>query len=349
MKVNIISRLSFTLTDILTVSEYKLSTDSEYSGKSQFVLHRKPVAEEDDFIILMDDGVQFQGIISSIENKKGQNSYTVTAIEMPRLFDQKVVLANEPLLATGIEDFIAAEITGNWISNADDIVNIDYLTVTAKTHTPIAAAVDAEEGGVYNLCTYIGNAMTKYGIFLTFEFTASALNIVIEKKTQSTLQIDTGIADIMNLSEVHSVQALAKLTVLWYQGSEATTATVKNFFLSTDRTITQTMTDPDRAKGTVDVMVSKAETEAAMIQEVQDKFTGNSYNHKITFDFLITSKLISESEMYVGHSCKVKTKNGIKDSIITAINKSNESNSINVTLGQMKVTLIEKLKGVELK
>ena len=125
MKVNIISRLSFTLTDILTVSEYKLSTDSEYSGKSQFMLHRKPVAEEDDFIILMDDGVQFQGIISSIENKKGQNSYTVTAIEMPRLFDQKVVLANEPLLATGIEDFIAAEITGNWISNADDIVNID--------------------------------------------------------------------------------------------------------------------------------------------------------------------------------------------------------------------------------
>lgn len=340
MNASIISRYTFTLLDTVTVSEYEINLDGEFDGRSQIVLHRKPAAEEDDFILLHDGGIVFQGIIDKIENEKGQNVYTVNAIELQKLFDRKVILSNESLLSTGIEDFIADQITGNFISSDDDLLNIGYMTVTAKTHTPVAAKPQTEEG-IYNLCTYMGNAMTNYGIFTSFEFTDGSLNVVIEKKEQSALKIDTGLANIVNLMEIFETKALAKLTVLW-NGS------MKQFFLKTDRTITDDISDPDRAKGYVDAIISTAETEEEMRQEAIDQFKANSYQHKITFD-VVPSRLVSKSDLYVGHQLVVKTSSGVKDSIITGISHSNGQTAISVTLGQLAVTLIEKLKGVEAK
>lgn len=345
MIANIISRYALTLADTIKVSQYDLDTNSEYDGKSQIILHRQPKASEEDFILLYDNGLIFQGIIDSIENEKGQNHYTVTAVELPKLFDQKVVLSNESLLSTGIEDFIADQITSNFISSNDSLLNISYLTVTAKTHTPVLAKVDATDG-IYNLCTYMGNALTSYGIFIDFEFTKDALNITIENRQQADLNVDTGLANVLNLVEVYETKALAKLTVLWTK--EGNSTVTKQFFLKTDRSITNDINDADRAKGSVDVITSTAETEAEMQQEAIDKFKANSYQHKITFD-VIPSKLIPVSELYVGHQLQVKTASGIKDSIITGIGQSNNKTTISVTLGQMKVTLIEKLKGVEAK
>lgn len=343
MIANIISRYTLQLADAVAVADHALSHDSDYEGKSQIVLHRKPVAAEDDFILLHDDGgIVYQGIISAIENAKGSNAYTITAVEMPMLFDRKVILAGEDLLATGIEDFIANQISSNFIESEDNLLNISYLTVTVNSHTPVAAKPDATEG-IYNLCTYLGNALTTYGIFLDFVFSSEGLNVVIEKKEQTQLDIDTSLTNITNLAEIYETKALTKLTVLWTTDDFTTT---RHFFLKTDRTITEDMDDPDRAKGSVDVIVSAVQTEEEMVQEVYDMFTENSYQHKITFD-VIPSKLIPAADLYVGHRCRVKTGSGIKDSIIAAIEHSKNKTAISVTLGQLKVTLIEKLKGVD--
>lgn len=343
MIANIVSKYDLSLVDTISVADFELVLDSDYDGKSKIVFHRRPAASEEDFILLYENGLVHQGIIDSIENEKGQNHYTVTATEMQKLFDQKVILSNESLLSTGIEDFIANQITSNFIDSDDALLNISYLTVKAKTHTPVTAKPYTEDG-VYNLCTYMGNAMTKYGIFTSFEFAEDGLNMLIEKRNQSELKVDTGMSNVMNLSEIYETKALAKLTVLWTK--EGSSTVTKQFFLKTDRSITEDITDSNRAKGSVDVIVSTAETEAEMRQEAIDKFKANSYQHKITFD-VIPSRMLAESELYVGHQLQVKTSAGIKDSIITGIERKNNKAAISVTLGQMAVTLIEKLKGVE--
>ena len=145
MIASIVSRYTLTLSDTVTVATHALSHDSDYNGKSKIVLYRKPAAEEDDFILLHDGDLIYQGIISEIENADGQNAYTITAVEMPRLFDRKVILAGEELLDTGIEDFIADQIRRNFIESDDSLMNIGYITATANTHTPVAAKPDASE------------------------------------------------------------------------------------------------------------------------------------------------------------------------------------------------------------
>ncbi len=355
MIANLISRYSFALLDVLTVSDYEITQDSDYNGKSQVIFYRKPNAEEEDFMILHDEGTGYQGIIDSIERAEDGGHYTLTLLEMPKLFDQKLIVANEALLKTGIEDFIANQITDHFISNVDERVNLPYLTVTAKTHTPVAAKVPTEEGGIYNLCTYIGNALTNYGIFMDCTITQQGIDLVLEKREQTDLKIDTGVSELRNVSEIYKVKALAKLTVVWRQelqqeGAEPADPiiidTVRQFFLKTDRTITEDMEEPDRAKGITDTLLIQAETEAEMWQEVRNQFKSNSYQHKISFDLAPTARLIKPEDLYIGHTCKVKTESGIKDSFLSKISYSSKHASISISLGNMKVGLIEKLKGV---
>lgn len=98
MIASIVSKQNLTLLDTITVSRYDIELDGDYGGKSQMIFHRKPIASEDDFILLQDAGLVFQGIINNIESTEGQNACTITAVEMQRLFDQKILLTNTNLL-----------------------------------------------------------------------------------------------------------------------------------------------------------------------------------------------------------------------------------------------------------
>lgn len=354
MQISVISKHSYSLQDVITVAGYEWSQDSEYDGKSQVTVHREPVAEEGDYLILRDKGASLQGIIDNIGHADDERHYVISVLEMPRLFDQKIIVDNESLLQTGIEDFIADQIKKNFIENPDALSNIGYLAVEAKTHTPVAAKVPTEHG-IYNLCTYVGNALTNYGVFVDFTFTPESLDVTIEKKAQGDLKIDTKVSDIVGLSETYEIKVLSKLTVIWRQEIASPGAdkepeskqSIRHFYLTTDRTITEDMDHPKRAKGSADVILVEAGTEAAMIQEARNQFSSNSYQHKISFGLMAASKLVSEEEVYVGHKCLVKTAGGIKDSIISGVSRNGGSGFLAVTLGKLKVDLIEKLKRME--
>lgn len=343
MQINIVDKYSFEYKDLMQASNYEIEVNSEYSGKSTIIVARKPKAIEGDFVLLFDGGKSYSGVIDSLENEEGKTQYKINLLEIPKIFDNKLVLTNESLLKTGIEDFIANQITSNFVSSNDTRLNKTYITVTCKTHTPIEALVDADDG-IYNLCTYMGNALTTYGIYIDFVFSKAGIEIVLEKKSQSDLKIDLKISDVSNLVETYQIETLAKLTVLWKTSDDAT-AVQKQYFLKTDRTITSNIDDDNRADGSSDVIAITAETEAEMYEEVVNQFKGNSYNHKIEFDIIDNSVLIPVSVLSVGSECVVKTSAGIKDSIVTLISYESGSSVCHVELGQLKVTLLEKLKG----
>lgn len=343
MLINIVDKYTFEYKDLMQVSSYEIEANSEYSGKSNITAARKPDAVEGDFVLLFDGARSYSGVIDTLENEEGKTQYKINILEMPKIFDQKIVLTNESLLKTGIEDFIKNQIESNFVSSNDTRLNKTYITVTCKTHTPIEALVDADDG-IYNLCTYMGNALTTYGIYMDFVFSKTGLEIVLEKKSQSDLKIDLKISDVSNLVETYQIEALAKLTVLWKTSDEAT-AVQKQYFLKTDRTITTNIDDADRADGSSDVVAITAETEAEMYEEVVNKFKSNSYNHKIEFDVLDSSVLIPSSDLLVGNECTVKTSAGIKNSIITLVNHASGESVSHIELGQLKITLLDKLKG----
>lgn len=340
----IVSKSNYIKTDAFTVTDYTIENDSDYAGKPSVVCSRKPSAAENDWFYLMDGSkVVLTGIIDSISNEDGQDRHTINLTEAQKLFDQKILLQNSSLLQTGIEDFIAQCIKDNFTESDDELMNLTYIAVDVRTHTPVLAAVE-NENGIFNLCTYIGNAMTNYGVFTSMNFTDSGIEVVIEKKEQSVINIDCSLADIVNYSETYEIDALAKLVVRWCT-SDTDAGTIKKYFLLANRTITDDITSPDRAAGRTETVYIQAEDEAKMYEEVLNQFKSNSYNHSVECSVKSTSKLFPIESLFVGAEVKLKTRShGIHNSIVTRVTKSNTSRFVSIKFGNLKITLIEKIR-----
>lgn len=352
----IISKTDLSVLDIFYITDYEIALDKEYNGKSTVSLSRVPSFNEGDFVFLKNDsGSIFHiDVADSVTNESGENANTINLLEKETIFDRKIILSGEGVISsTGIEDFIANTIKSEFTESNDALLNLDYVTIEVLTHTPIAASVDTDDGGIYNFLTFLGNAREYYGIFVDFAFTSSGLTISIEKKTQTTFKLDASVSDVTNYVEDYSVDVLSKLTVAWKipdteENGVVTSVgatTILQYFLLTDRTISTDVNNENRAKGSVDCIYCECETKDEAVQTAQNEFTGNSYNHSVTADIRRGSNLYPEDQLYIGHECEIKTKGyGVRDSIVSAISYSMNSAFISVKFGNMPITLIEKLR-----
>lgn len=356
----IVNSFDLTIKDVFNVESYKVEGDIDFGGKSTVSVVRKPILEEKDFIILKKKGESFFiGICDSVDNTNGEELHVINCIEKENLFDRKIIIDadNEALKTSiGVEDFIETCIIDNFVDSEDTLLNMDCIEVNCLTHTPVVAKVPTENG-IFNLKTYMANVKENYGVFYDFDFESESRKLIIniEKKSQNELKIDTLSTDVNNYVENYEVDVLSKLTVVWKQPdtkdydtgviTKVGEMTVLNYYLRNDRSITTDKDDVDRAKGSIDIRYIEADDSNEVVETVINAFKSNSYNHSIELDVYGQSAIYPAHELYVGHECLIKTKtHGIKKSIITKINRSNDSDYISLKFGNMAVKLIEKLR-----
>lgn len=351
----IIDANSLKIKDVLEFEKYEFKHDIDYEDKSFITAIRQPNADTDDYVICKCGAATvFVGIFKEYETDSRSSEYKLTILQKEKLFDRFIFIANEAVIsATGIEDFIVTCINTNWISSGDAKLDKSYMTAKALTHTPIYAKVSTTvelTDGCFNLKTYLGNALEYYGIKVDFEISSSSLVVNVYKDSSTVYQINANDTDISEYSEVYAVDALTKLLVRYDQkengSDEIIASTNHEYYLLTDRSISTDKTSTNRAQGSTKSMVIEAESEDEMYQKVQDEFSSNSYSHKITFNLYMDSKIYEYINLYVGRNIKAKTKNGIKVTLVTATTVSNNSRFVEIELGKLKVTLIDKLRSM---
>ncbi len=339
--------------DVLEFEEYDFKEDIEYCDKSSIVVSRKPNLEDEDFIFCKDgNDVVFIGICETFKSDSRTEEYTISIWQKECFFDREIFVEEEGLIAgTGIEDFIVRAIQSNFADSGDELMDKPYISVAAGTHTPVAAKVDAEQG-VYNLKTYLGNAKQYYGIFVDFIFSEGSLIFNVYRKKEPIIPIDIEVSDISSYKETYSVSVLARLLVKWkLPDAEDENGNIvigkeskRQFYLLSDRTITEEKENSERASGISKSVYIEAESEEEMLQEVYNEFSSNRYNHKITFALNRSSRLYPSERFYVGRECMIRTKTGVKTSLITKSEIKDSSIMTNLTFGTLKVSLIEKLR-----
>lgn len=352
----ILDSMDLSVKDILQFNNFQINEDIGYTNKGSLEASRKPNVSDDDFVILKneDNQVVFIGICDTCDNGGMTTNYTVNLKQKETLFDRKIFCGDDNIIAEkGIEDFIAKEIKDNFITSGDGLIDKSFIELSVETHTLLAKRVETENG-IYNLKTFLGNVKQYYGIFTDFIFKGRSLLIKIYKKINTPMNIATDISDITDYNETYEVTVLAKLIARWKipdtedEEGNLIIGSVYNreFFLLADRTISEDSNNPDRARGSIDSLYIETEAEEEMLQMVYDTFAANSYNHKITFN-IVPSKLYPFEELYLGKECKIRTNAGIKESMITGLIRSSSTNQYQVTLGNLNVTLIEKLRRLE--
>lgn len=336
----ILSKENLEIKDITQSISHEINLNINVNGKSLFVVAEIPNAVNGDYVICGD----YQGVIINVETEKDKTTTTIHADEMEGLFDRKCILTQEEILRTSVEQFINSQILEHFVWSDDWYINIPYLVHVPLSDTPDFARVPTEDG-IYNLRTFIGNMLEKYGIKLDFSFDGGLegdrlLYILIKKRDLSTLEIDANIEDVISFDENYAVDTIAKVTVLSKESGNKF-----DYFLLTDRTTTTDRNNLNRASGKIEMVACETDEEAE--STALNEFRSNRYNHNIELTLSKDSKVYNEKDFIVGRKLRIKTKdNKIYDTFISKVNKRSNSSIYTVTCGNMKVTLIDKLKGV---
>jgi len=331
----IISKTDLNIKDVVQVSDYQIEENINLNGKSTFKLYRLPSAEKNDFVKFGD----FQGIIADIETSKDKDEFTVHVEDVNALFNRRIIISDEALIAsTGLEDFIKKMIDDRFRATGDTLLNISYLSVTASTHTPLNFKVDTDDG-VFNFRTFLGNMKERYGIELSYTF-GSTLAIDVFKSSLSELDIDLTVSDIVDYDEVYAVDVIAKVIVF-----SKISSTTTNYYLLNNRTVSTDSTNVNRVVGKIESVV--VETDEEVAQAALDVFKANSYSHNVAFSLISSSLLYETSQLSINRPLRIKTfDNGIYSTFIAKKKYQFKSTAIEFECGNIKINLIDKLKGV---
>lgn len=226
MILYLLSKDNLAIKAVQTLSSYEFKEDIDFGDSSSIVVADYLQMEDGDYALIKDGEEQvFFGICQ--EMKPSDTGYSVTLKQKENLFDTTIFNDGETLIqSTGMEDYIVKAIKDNFVSSGDALMDMDYIQVSASTHTKIAVRVSTivdAENGVYNLKTFLGNVRQHYGIFLDFTVSNGLIRINVNCRDQSLLNIDTKLPEVTDLSETYSVKVLAKLIVKWDKPKEAVT------------------------------------------------------------------------------------------------------------------------------
>lgn len=323
--------------DVIEFENYEYNIDEETNAKTTFNIYRRNNVRNGDIVVLKrKDTIDYIGIVEDATNEDGRNSQLTTLKYITNLFDRKILLTNENIMhETGVEDFIVQTIEDYFTNSDDTLLNINWLQVEALSHTPIQKAID-NDNGIYNFHTFITNCSQNYNIVYNWILLPNyTLKLQVYQKEQSGVLIDTTTTDISNYTEVYETTVTAKVTV-------KTQNNLYNWYLKTDRTITDNVNDPDRATGKIEVVYTENDDDA--YQTALDVFKGNSYKHYIGFKIRRSSKLFEVDELKIGMPLSVRTDNNIiLDTYVSAI-RDNGGEFIDITCGNMRINFIDKLK-----
>lgn len=331
----ILSKTNLNTKDVVKLENYAIEENISLNGKSTFTLPRMPIAVKDDLVKYGD----FIGVINNIESSKDSKKYKLSVLDIHSLFDRNLVLTNEELISsTGIEDFIAQIIHDRFTDSSDTLMNVDYLNVIVISHTPLNIEVKTADG-LINLRTFLALTKQTYDIDLYFSISASQLNIIISKNTDSTKEIDLTQSPIIEYQSVFSIDVITKVTVYSKESLSET-----DYFLLNDGTISTNMSDSNRLIGkSVAVVVT---TNAEIEQKAIDTFVTNSYSHNVSFSLTSDNRLYSKVEFSINRPLRVKTlENGVFLTFISKIKTSMKSKIIQVECGNAKTSLTDILKG----
>ena len=337
MEIYVLDNKNLNVLSVCRPCNYNLNLDEETNGKTELVLPSLNYAKKGFYLVLNGLYKQFIFVIDDVITAKEEKTVTVVLLDISNIFDRKVILRNKENMQTnGIENYIADEMDRNFINSDDSILNLSYVDVYVHSTTKASVTIN-DEDNLYNFHTYLINCRQYKNIYTEFKFEGIAnrrLRIDIENKSESTLLIDTTLAEVTGYNKVYEVDPVTKIEAYVREDGS-----VYNLYLKTDRTTTTNKNDVNRLEGRIETI--SCDTLENVQEEALNVIRANTYKHLVEFNIAKSSKLIDVKELHIGRPIKIKTTDSIYDSYISAIVLSDE-NFVQYKTGNLRIDFTDK-------
>ncbi len=314
--------------------DYNINLDEETNGVSTFLIEKKVDVVKGD-IVYYDN---FLFLVSNTESEKDTKSITISCVDINGLFDRNIIEKDVDMMTdNSLEEFLAQMIADNFLTTSDTVINIPYIDITINTQTQITEPTNSENQ-LYNLKTFIVNCRKNKSIYTEFSLQKISglyrIKIDITNRSLSQVLIDATVAEVVDYIKVYDIDVVAKVECFVREDN-----TTRYLYLTTTGT-TDNPSATNRVAGRVETI--SVDTNDNATDEMENVFTNNKFKHLIEFGIKKTSKLVDVAALQIGSLIKIKTKDDVYDSYISAISYS-DNEIVSLKTGQLRVTLTDKL------
>lgn len=329
--------------------DFEIVLDSLVPQKSKFTVTKQGLnAETSDILLVRENNYFYIGIITSIK-QDDHGSTKIEAKDFLSVLDVEVPLPTS--FSGNIATFITNLINQTYKNSGDSLQNLSYLEVVSEVYCQ--ASLTYDEDSKENILDLIEEFSKTYGIRVVYElvvsdgrFTKIKLKIV---QTKSGVTLKSSLGTITNLAIKDTNENSLNKIIFKPKAANATYKNLVTYYLLTDGTVTKTNTIAKRNPKVRFKYEYYADNDyPSLLTKATKALVDSSLKHSITFTFsFLSNKVDSLKDLNIGTFVEFVTNDKVYDTLITKIVYKKTFNIAEITLGEYRDSLTDKLKLID--
>ena len=328
------------------LDDYEIVLDALIPQKSKFTVTKQNLnVEISDLLVVRDNGYFYVGIITSMSAEEN-NVTKIETMDFLSILDIDVPLPTS--FEGNVAEFLVDLINQNYKTNSDTYQNIDYLELIIEVNKTVSLTF--EENAKDNILDLIEDFSKTLGIRVCYEVVFenglfSKINLkVVESNIGIKIKNDLGTITNLVVNDINE-NSLNKVIYVPKTENEEYTDTVI-YYLQTDGTVT---TDNNlslrypKVKFKYEFYSDK--DYPTLLTKARKALIDSSLKHSITFNFsFMTNKIEYLCNLKLGTFVEFLSKDKVYETIVTKMVYKKALNTADITLGEYRVSLTDKLK-----
>lgn len=345
MELIILDKKTFEIKDHIAIADtFEIKLDLVIAQKSTFDLPiTKLNAAVKDIVYLHTKTFDYIGIIETIDDE--DNGLVIGSVEFKEMLKRNVKVAS---YSGNIADYIEELIRRSFVINEDAKENITFLSISKETTKLGDLTFDADK--IMTIYEVIELISKSYGVNIKEEMViqnGKLVGILLR-----IINVNQGIklkSDNLALSDltINDTTETSVNKVIYYPKNENISHTeVKTFYLLIDGTITEDSTHPLRYSEVESTAKTYGDGDfVTLLEKARNELSVTRTNHQIMFTVKCDHKIIRVFDnINIGDFVEFRSKGKIYDSIVTGIRFQNQFESCQITLGEYRIKLTEKIQ-----
>lgn len=345
MELIIFDRRTFQIKEhVMFTDTFEIKLDLVISQKSSFkVSATKLQAKLKDIVFVKTESFKYLGIIESIDLEA--DGIVIGTLEFKEILQKEVKAIS---FQGNIADYLGEIIRNTFITNTDTLENLNYLTVSKETSK--LGTLNFEQDKFLKLSEIMELISKSYGVSIKEEivltqgkFTSICLRIV---NVTEGLKIK---ADTLSLNDLTINQASETVVnkLEFYPKDENTVdKRIRIFYLLTDGTITEDKKDVRRySEVSSKIKTYKDGEYETLLAQAQNELSVTRTDHQISFTVDMKNQIIRPfNNIFIGDFVEFMFQGKTYDSIVTAMSFKDSIKACQITLGEYRIKLTEKIQ-----